>query len=90
MEKGFNSDVIHIGVEHHVQTEDWGFENPFIVSRVFRHGAVVMSIKTGYVEIIQPEHLRDPEQRREMVKLALRHQHEQILDLLSSGQLFRR
>jgi hypothetical protein len=83
IQKGFNSDISVKGKTFHVQTEDWGAANPFIVSRVFYNGAVVKSIKTPYELVIG----RGPVQTSESVKLALRSQHHEILDQLISGQL---
>lgn len=84
MQKGFNSDVMYRGLTFHVQTEDWGRENPFLVSRVYQAGAVVKSVKTPYAEVLSRLQLRDAE----AIRLAMREQHQQILDLLVSGQLF--
>lgn len=92
VQKGFNSDIVYRGMNFHVQSEDWGLENPFLVSRVYQNGAVIKSIKTPYSEVLRsgPVPLRisrlpvDPE----AIRLALRTQHEKILDLLVSGQLF--
>jgi len=83
VEKGFNSDVSFKGSEYHVQTEDWGIENPYLVSRVFRHGAVVKSIKTGYADVLP----KGPRSEAKAIRLAMKIQHQQILDLLLSGQL---
>lgn len=85
MEKGFNSDIIYRGLSFHVQSEDWGRENPYIVSRVYQEGAVVKSVKTPYSEVLGfgRRHV-DPQ----AIRSALREQHEKILDLLLSGQLF--
>lgn len=83
MEKGFNSDVSWLGVQYHVQTEDWGKNNPFLVSRVFHNGAVVKSIKTGYHEILP----NGPATESNAIRLAMKIQHQQILDLLLSGKL---
>jgi len=92
MEKGFNSDVVFKGMNFHVQSEDWGLQNPYIVSRVYQNGAVIKSIKTPYAEVLRPlssgmrmmHQLVDPQ----AIRLALRDQHEKILDLLLSGKLF--
>jgi len=92
VEKGLNSDVMYKGLYFHVQTEDWGHDNPYLVSRVYQNGAVIKSIKTPYSEVLRPstgllnKHRNrfDPEAIRE----ALRKQHEKILDQLLSGQLF--
>lgn len=87
MEKGFNSDIIFRGMNFHVQTEDWGQENPYLVSRVYTNGAVVKSVKTPYSEVLgafaQTRHRVDSQ----AIRLALRDQHQKILDLLVSGQL---
>lgn len=83
MEKGFNSDVAWRGGQYHVQTEDWGFENPYLVSRVFRDGAVVKSVKTGYQDVLP----RGPGSEIKAIRLAMKIQHQEILDLLLSGKL---
>lgn len=95
VQKGFNSDVVFKGMNFHIQSEDWGLENPFIVSRVYQNGAVIKSIKTSYAEVLRPfagmygsrvSHQRqvDPQ----VIRDALRGQHQKILDQLLSGQLF--
>jgi hypothetical protein len=84
VEKGFNSDVSFMGRAYHVQTEDWGLNNPYLVSRVFFNGAVVKSIKTGYNEVL-PQSMAVVESRA--IRLAMKIQHQQILDLLLSGKL---
>jgi hypothetical protein len=83
LEKGFNSDIAWLGTEYHVQTEDWGNSNPYLVSRVFHNGAVVKSIKTSYSEIL-PEGI--PTESK-TIRLAMKIQHQEILDLLVSGKL---
>lgn len=83
IERGFNSDVAYHGGSFHVQTEDWGLQNPFLVSRVYCNGAVVKSIKTSYVDVL-PKGLKSDSSS---IRLALKMQHQKILDLLLSGQL---
>lgn len=83
MLKGFNSDVMFKGGSYHVQTEDWGRENPYLVSRVFRDGAVVKSIKTAYHEVLPVGAVWESR----AIQLALKIQHQQILELLLSGRL---
>ncbi len=83
MEKGFNTDIQYQGQDYHLQTEDWGLENPFLVSRIFTKGAVVKSIKTSYEKVL-PKGLNS---KIESIRLAMECQHKQILDLLLSGQL---
>lgn len=84
MEKGFNSNISVEGLSFHVQTEDWGMDNPFVVSRVYRGGAVVKSVKTSYAEILATDY--GP--AAQAIRRALREQHQKILDQLISGQLF--
>lgn len=83
MLEGYNSDVEVGGQAFHVQTEDWGFDNPYIVSRVYKNGAVLKSIKTPYSEFLYSFLMDD----KELIQEALRRQHQKILDLLLSGQL---
>lgn len=84
MQKGFNSDILYKGFTYHVQTEDWGRENPFFVSQIFARGAVVKNIKIPYTKVLPPEKHTDSR----ALRVALEAQHQSILDLLVSGQLF--
>ena len=83
LEKGFNSDIACLGTEYHVQTEDWGAANPYLVSRVFHNGAVVKSIKTSYAEVLP----QGSPSEAKTIRLAMKIQHQEILDLLVSGKL---
>jgi hypothetical protein len=83
MMKGFNSDIQVRGKSYHVQTEDWGKENPFLVSRVFCNGAVLKTIKTPYEEALRGGPSRDVDG----IKLALRQQHNRVVDDVFSGTL---
>ncbi len=83
MEQGFNSDVMCQGTTYHVQTEDWGEANPFVVTRVFNSGSVVLSLKTTYVEIEKS----NPSVGRQAIRLGMREQHQKVLDQLVSGTL---
>ncbi len=83
IEKGFNTNLALSGISYHVQTEDWGAENPYFVSRIFSNGAVVKSIKTSYTDVL-PQGVRS---RRKLVRLAMETQHQKILDLLKRGQM---
>lgn len=83
MQKGFNSDVTYKGHNYHVQTEDWGVQNPFFVSQIFCNGAVIKNIKIPYTKVIPDRSsLND-----RTIRIALETQHESVLDLLLSGQL---
>jgi len=83
MQKGFNSDVTVRGQKFHVQTEDWGQNNPFLVSRIFCNGAVIKTIKTPYGVVLQ----KGPIREEEAIKMALRRQHSDIIDVLMAGKM---
>ncbi len=89
MQKGFNSDITFRGVSYHIQTEDWGLDNPFIVSRVFQQGAVLKTFKTSYSQILGPQPVT-PKQVHllEHIGVALKSQHDQVIDFVSSGKIF--
>lgn len=84
VQKGFNSDILYKGLTYHVQTEDWGVHNPFFVSQIFQNGAVVKNIKIPYTKVLPLNKSPDVY----AVKFALETQHQSVLDLLVSGQLF--
>lgn len=81
MQKGFNSDIQVRGNSYHVQTEDWGLANPFLVSRIFRNGAVVKTIKTPYNDVLSAGSAKVDD----AIKQALHRQHSTIIDTLMSG-----
>lgn len=83
VQKGFNSDILYKGCTYHIQTEDWGLQNPFLVSQIFCNGAVIKNIKIPYTKVL-PNSVSPNEKS---VRLALETQHESVLDLLVSGQL---
>lgn len=87
MQKGFNSDVNFKGHKYHVQTEDWGFQNPYLVSRVFRQGAVLRTIKTSYGEILLGAgQAPQPSAQSDVIQMALRSQHTLVVERLLSGE----
>lgn len=81
MQKGFNSDITVRGQKYHIQTEDWGVQNPYLVSRIFCNGAVLKTIKTPYDTVLR----LGSSQSAEAIKLALRRQHSTIIDTLMAG-----
>lgn len=83
MQKGFNSDILYKGSAYHIQTEDWGAQNPYFVSQIFCNGAIVKNIKIHYTKVLPQV---DP-QNEKLIRVALETQHESVLDLLLSGQL---
>lgn len=83
MQKGFNSDISVRGKPFHIQTEDWGQGNPYLVTRIFSGGAVMKTIKVHYDEALR----NGPVRNSDAISLALRRQHQRIIDDLVSGQL---
>lgn len=83
VEKGLNSDILHKGSTFHIQTEDWGRANPFIVTQVFKSGKVVKQVKIPYAKVLP----RGENSDAKSIQTALQFQHQSILDLLLSGQL---
>ena len=82
MQKGLNSDLTVRGKKYHVQTEDWGRENPFLVSRVFRDGAVIKTIKTSHTEALKKGPIKDVE----ALQIAMKDQHHRVLDQVFAGE----
>lgn len=83
MQKGYNSDIQVKGQTYHVQTEDWGAQNPFLVSRIFLNGAVLKTIKTPHEEALRNGSLKTTE----ALQSALKQQHNRVLDQLLSGHI---
>jgi hypothetical protein len=80
---GFNSDIIFQGKTYHVQTEDWGEEKSFVVTRVYVSGSVVQSIKTPYESLEE----NSTASGRRAIQMGMREQHQKVLDQLVSGSL---
>jgi hypothetical protein len=84
MIRGFNSDILVGTQAYHVQSEDWGPEKKFLMTTVFKNGAVIKRVKLDYTEVLARGHFVDQE---EVLLTALKRQHYQILDQLSRGNL---
>lgn len=82
MEAGLNSDITINNRDFHIQTEDWGWDNPFIVTKIFSQGAVLKSYKIPYQTV-----LKSPIPSNQSIRMALEKQHQQILDRLISGHI---
>lgn len=82
MEAGLNSDIQIEGRDFHIQTEDWGWENPFIVTKIFSRGAVIKSYKVPYQSL-----LNSPFPTNQAIRIAIEQQHQEILDRLISGHI---
>ena len=82
MLKGYNSDIQIKGINYHVQTEDWGRDNPYLVTRVFKQGAVIKTFKTPYTEVLPNAHYDHV-----LLENALKLQHFRILDQIKQSFL---
>lgn len=83
MEPCYNSDIIVNGSNYHVQTEDWGDGNPFVVTKVFKAGRVVTSLKTSYQSLYECQLAFG----RQAIRSGMREQHQKILDQLLTGSI---
>lgn len=83
MQKGYNSDIQVRGQSYHVQTEDWGEQNPFLVSRIFKNGAVLKTIKVSRQDAL----LFGSTSPTDAIQIALKKQHNNVLDQLMSGDI---
>lgn len=77
---GYNTNVTYKGKVYHVQTEDSGLSNPFIVTLLYHQGAILHSIKTGYAHLIG--HPSFKEELRELMKK----QHKEMIKALIAGK----
>ncbi|MFN8846444.1 MAG: hypothetical protein ACK5V3_05400 [Bdellovibrionales bacterium] len=71
MVQGLNSDFYLDGKHYHLQTEDWGLDKPFLVTRLYCQGAVLKTLKRSYVDIFGTTRISS-----DVLKVALKHQHE--------------
>ena len=75
---GLNTNVNHAGAEYHVQTEDLGQENPYVLTLVFREGAIIAREKVNYGEA-----LGDGASEAQ-VKRFMDQQHQRIIQTIQS------
>ena len=81
MLKGLNTDLEWQGLFYHIQTEDWGEKNPFLVTRIFKGGQVVRTIKTNYQNWL----ILDPEAYSSRLKAVLEDQHKESIENIKGG-----
>jgi hypothetical protein len=80
VQTGFNHNIRHQGKLYHVQTEDLGQRNPWVVSHVFFEGAVVGSIKSSYADRLGAPDLS------QQVMAQMQRQHKEALRNVVQGQ----
>jgi hypothetical protein len=79
-----NTDIEFNGRTFHVQTEDWGLDNPYLVTRVFSGGKVLGSIKTNYQSWLS----LSEEQRAQKLKKVLSYQHLESIEKIKQGHWY--
>ena len=77
---GYNTDVRHLELVLHVQTEDKGLDNPAIESVIYLRGRVLAAKRTAYEKL-----LNQGKGEREIAAL-MEHQHRTIVAAIRSGR----
>jgi hypothetical protein len=78
---GFNHNLRHRGVLFHVQTEDGGMENPFVVTHVFVGGNVLANRRSSYDKFTGKAAVK------EIVLAMMQEQHKEMMKDLVHGRL---
>ncbi len=77
---GYNTNVPYKGKLYHVQTEDNGIKNPFIITLLYYKGTILASKKSSYAELISvPDY-------REKVRELMKEQHKAMMKELIRGE----
>jgi hypothetical protein len=79
MMTGFNNDFKYRGEMYHVQTEDLGAGNPFVVTLLYHKGAILASRRTSYRDLAEK-----PGFERELMGL-MKAQHKDVMRALLAG-----
>lgn len=77
---GFNHNLKYKGKIYHIQTEDCGFSNPFILSHIFLDGMVIDTVRESYSAI-----LSEGEEVQKKVEELMKKQHLIVIKRLISG-----
>jgi len=77
---GFNHNVRYRGEVFHVQTEDSGLANPYIMTLLYLGGTIISSKKTSYDDIIKMESLD------QVIEELMKEQHKGMLLRLKAGE----
>src|SRR6187401_1125465 len=77
---GYNTDVRHVDMVIHVQTEDKGRDNPFLESVIYVGGRVVTTKRSSYAELLA-EGKGDAD-----IASLMERQHRTILAAIKSGR----
>jgi len=77
---GLNTDVQYRMKTYHVQTEDLGAENPYILTLLYHAGTILHRVKTDYADL-----LARGAPSTEVATL-MRRQHEKVIQTLRTGR----
>jgi len=77
---GFNTNISYKDKTYHVQTEDSGKNNPFVVTLLYYKGAILASRKTDYSQLLD-----DPDFKAKVAKL-MKVQHKSMIRDLLTGK----
>jgi hypothetical protein len=80
---GLNIDIEHQGKIYHVQTEDGGIQNPFLVTLVYHGGAILASRKMSYADLLKSKDFNAS------LKNLMHKQHKNVIESLKSDRLFK-
>ncbi len=81
MISGMNTEMEYQGKIYHIQTEDGGRSSPVITTQLFFKGAILVTQKTNYSDIVKAEYLES------IVKDLMKQQHSLMIKELTSGRL---
>jgi hypothetical protein len=76
---GFNHNIKYKGKIYHVQTEDSGEKNPYVVSHIFLGGNILATKRTSYRDILSNEN------RNAIVEEMMKEQHKSMIKELIAG-----
>ena len=80
MQIGLNTDIVHQGKTLHVQTEDVGDAQRYLVTHLFLAGSIIDSRRLDYEEGLSKEELKG----------LIRTQHQGVIRAILSGQYNRK
>jgi hypothetical protein len=81
MLSGFNTNVRHLGVLFHVQTEDSGRKHPHVITHLYHGGTILASEKSSYGDQLGEGDVAGT------VRALMERQHAAMLTRLRSGEL---
>jgi hypothetical protein len=76
---GFNTNVPYKNGTYHVQTEDGGTRNPVLTTLLYHKGAILVSEKTSYADLLVDDDWKDKVIER------MKDQHRSVIKKLMAG-----